>query len=57
VLGLRKQIGSNPCRISCAIGYYYDFAGTGQQIDSNESEHLAFCFGDIGVAWTEYLQD
>ena len=50
VLGLGKQIRCNPIRFGGVVGYDEDFARTGQKIDADGSEDLAFCFDDKGVS-------
>ena len=57
VLSLRKQISSYPAWDGGGIRNDHDFAGTGNEIDRDIAENLAFRFRDVGVSRTEYLID
>src|SRR5580704_8590694 len=57
VLRLRKQIRRHPGWNGGVIGNDHDFAGTRDKIDRDIPEDLAFRFRDVGVSWSEDLED
>ena len=50
MLGLREQVGCQPCRRGAVVGKDQNLGRTGERIDADASEQLAFRFRDPRVA-------
>ena len=57
VFGLGEEVGGDPCGAGRAVGDDENFAGSGQQIDGDAAEELAFGFDDVAVAGAEDFRD
>ena len=57
VLGLRQEVGGDPCGVVAAIGHHQDLRRAGDHVDADPAEDPALGRRDIGVAGPDDLVD